>query len=118
MEQQPQAQPAEAEQQRVKTLGVRIDEDLHAQLTFIAQLTGSTIADQIRHSIEARVKAAQEDPDLIARAEEVRAEIEREAQARQQAIAGLFGKAALSGEVAPPESTARRGRRANTPAAE
>lgn len=103
MEQQPQAQPVEGEQaQRFKTLGVRIDEELHAQLTFIAQLTGSTIADQIRQSVEARVQAAQEDPELIARAEEVRAEIEREAEARKQAIAGLFGKAAVSSQAMPP----------------
>jgi predicted DNA-binding protein len=99
MEQQP--QPADEEQQRFKTLGVRVDEELHAQLTFIAQLTGSTIADEIRHSIEARVKAAQEDPELIARAEAVRAEIEREAQARQQAIASMFGQLAVGGETAP-----------------
>ena len=66
MEQQP-SQPAEGEeQQRYKTLGVRIDEDLHAQLSFIAHLTGSTIADERRHSIEGRVQAAQSDPELIA----------------------------------------------------
>src|SRR6266571_4117143 len=99
MEQQSQSQPAEEEQQRFKTLGVRVDEELHAQLTFIAQLTGNTIADEIRNSIEARVQAAQADPDLIARAEEVRAQIEREAQARQQAIAGLFGKLAVGGDA-------------------
>ncbi len=108
MEQQPQQQPGEGEQaQRFKTLGVRIEEGLHAQLTFIAQLTGSTIADQIRQSIEARVLAAQEDPDLIARAEEVRAEIEREAEARKQAIAGLFGSVAVSSEVTPPQAGGR-----------
>jgi hypothetical protein len=121
MEQQPQAQPAEGEQaQRFKTLGVRIDEDLHAQLTFIAQLTGSTIADQIRQSIESRVRSAQEDPELIARAEEVRAEIEREAEARKQAIAGLFGKVAVRDEVMPPPAGERRERRSGraAPAAE
>ena len=106
MEEQPQL----AEQQRFKTLGVRVDEELHAQLTFIAQLTDSTIADEIRRSIEARVQAAQSDPDLIARAEEVRAEIEREAQARQQAIAGLFGKLAVGSETAPPRTTRRPSR--------
>jgi predicted DNA-binding protein len=111
MEQQPQAQPAEGEQgQRFKTLGIRIEEELHTQLTFIAQLSGSTIADQIRQSIEARVQAAQEDPELIARAEEVRAEIEREAEARKQAISGLFGKAAMSSEVTPPRAGGGRSR--------
>jgi hypothetical protein len=104
MEQQPQTpQPIEGEQeQRFKTLGVRIQDELHTQLAFIAQLSGTTIADQIRVSIEARVLAAQDDPELIARAEELRAEIEREAAARRQAIAGLFGKAAVSGEAGTP----------------
>lgn len=116
MEEQPQAQPVEQAQgvedqaQRFKTLGVRIEEDLHAQLTFIAQLSGSTIADQIRLSIEARVLAAQEDPELVARAEEVRAEIEREAEARKQAIANLFGKTAVNSEVEPPRSSGGRNR--------
>lgn len=89
-------QPQEGEPQRFKTLGVRLEEDLHAQLSFIAQLTGSTITDEIRRSIEVRVQTAQDDPDLVARAEHVRAEIEREAQARQQAIAGFFGKVAVA----------------------
>ena len=109
---QPQEQPVEGEQERrYKTLGVRIDEELHAQLTFIAQLTGSTIADQIRQSVEGRVQAAQEDPELIARAEEVRAEIEREAEARKQAIAGLFGKVAVGSETTPPRAGGSRSRR-------
>src|SRR6266568_531250 len=94
MEEKPQQQ--EQEEQRTKTLGIRLDEGLHAQLSFIAQLTGSTITDEIRRSIEARVQTAQSDPELIARAEEVRAQIEREARARQQAIAGLFGVTALA----------------------
>ncbi len=110
-EAQIQEQPEQA--QRFKTLGVRIDEGLHAQLTFLAQLTGSTIADQIRTSLEARVRSAQEDPDLIARAEEVRAEIEREAEARKQAIAGLFGTVAVGSETSPVQGTSRGRRRSS-----
>jgi uncharacterized membrane-anchored protein YjiN (DUF445 family) len=116
MEQQ--LQPTNPEQQRVKTLGVRVDEELHAQLTFIAQLTDSTIADEIRRSIEERVVAAQSDPELIARAEEVRAEIEREAQARQQAIAGLFGSLAVGSETASPRPARRTGRASERPASD
>ena len=107
-EQQP--QPAEAEEQRFKTLGVRIEEGLHAQLAFIAQLTDSTISDEIRRSIEARVQAAQTDPELIARAEAVRVQIEREAEARKEAIASLFGSVALGTESEQPRSGRRGGR--------
>jgi hypothetical protein len=40
----------------------------------------------------------------------VRAEIEREAQARQQAIASLFGKLAVGGEATPARPAKRAGR--------
>jgi hypothetical protein len=109
MEEQ-QSQPAETEEQRFKTLGVRIEEGLHAQLAFIAQLTDSSISDEIRRSIEARVQAAQSDPELIARAAEVRDQIEREAEARKQAIAGLFGSVALGSEGETPRTGRRGGR--------
>ncbi|MBV9869341.1 MAG: hypothetical protein JO214_01835 [Frankiaceae bacterium] len=109
MEQHPTTQqPAEAEQQRYKTLGVRLDEDIHARLSFIAQLSGSTITDEIRRSIEARIDAAQADPELVERAQQVRAEIEREAQARQQAISGFFGKVAVDSETSSGTRTSRR----------
>lgn len=105
-------QPTPEAEERYKTLGVRIGEELHAQLSFIAQLQGTNITEEIRRSIEARVAAAQEDPELIARADAVRAQIEREAEARRQAIAGFFGKAAVESETPAPRperSTRRRG---------
>jgi hypothetical protein len=94
-----QPQPSGEQEQRFKTLGVRIEEGLHAQLTFIAQLTGSTIGDEIKRSIEERVQAAQSDPELVAKAQAVREQIEREARARQEAIAGMFGATAMASEV-------------------
>jgi len=112
-EQQPQEQPfegmpqAEHQEQYYKTLAVRVEESLHAQLRFIAQLSGSSITDEIRRSIEARITAAQDDPELIARAEQVRGEIEREAAARCEAISGFFGQAAV--EATTTARAARRG---------
>lgn len=108
-------QQAQQEEPRYKTLGVRLDERLHSQLSFIAQLTESTLADEIRRSIEARVEAAQQDPELVARAEATRAEIEREARARQQAIAGFFGSVAVDGTGGPAEG--KPGGRARSTAA-
>jgi hypothetical protein len=87
---------------RYKTLGVRLGEELHAQLSFIAQLKGTTITEEIRQSIEARVVAAQDDPELITRAETVRSQIEREAEARRQAIAGFFGNVGVEAVTAEP----------------
>jgi len=77
----------------MKTLAIRLEDDLHAQLSVIAQLGGTSITDEIRQAIEAHVAAKRTDPELTARAEAVRQEIEREAQVRQQALNDLFGSA-------------------------
>lgn len=94
-EQQSQGQPIEAgrdqHERHFKTLAVRVEESLHAQLHFIAQLSGTNITEEIRRAIEHRLASAQEDPALIARAEQVRDQIEREAAARSAAIAGFIG---------------------------
>jgi hypothetical protein len=78
-------------EKHLRTLAVRLDEGIHAQLQFIAQLRGTSISDEIRRAIENRIATAQDDPELIARAQEVREEIEREAAARSAAIAGFLG---------------------------
>lgn len=91
-EQGSQAQPYEGmhnpdqQERHTKTLAIRVEETLHAQLRFIAQLRESSITDEIRRAIEARITSAQDDPEIIARANQVRDEIEREAAARSAAI--------------------------------
>jgi predicted transcriptional regulator len=56
----------------MKTLAIRLDDDLHAQLSVIAQLGGTSITDEIRQAIEAHVTAKRTDPELTDRAEAVR----------------------------------------------
>lgn len=97
-------------EQRYKTLAVRLEEGLHAQLRFIAQLSGTSIAEEIRLAVQSRITAAQDDPELAARAEEVRQEIEREAASRAAAIAGFLGGPALAATVEEP-GTKRRSTR-------
>jgi len=75
----------------VKTLAIRLEPDLHAQLSLIAQLRGATITDEIKAALEAHIKAAKSMPELSGRAEAVLADIERDATARRAAIATLFG---------------------------
>ena len=87
----------------IKTLGIRLKPDVHAQLSFIAQLREGTITDEIQTAIAEHIAHAKDDPELANRAAEARAEIEREAVARQQAIATLFADGG--------ESTATRPRR-------
>lgn len=74
----------------VKTLGIKLKPDVHAQLSFIAQLREGTITDEIQIAIAEHITRSRNDPELASKAAEARAEIEREAAARQQAIATLF----------------------------
>jgi predicted DNA-binding protein len=74
----------------VKTLAIRLEPDLHAQLSLIAQLRGSTITDEIRTAIEAHITAAKTTPELAAQSQAVLDDIERDAMARREAIATLF----------------------------
>jgi hypothetical protein len=107
------AQPALSEEleRQYKTLGIRVDNDLHAKLSFISQLRDSTLSGEIVQAIRDRVEAAQADPELIEKAAEVRAQIEREARARQEAIAGMFGATALAGTNSSPQEPTRRSQR-------
>ena len=114
-ERQPLTQPVEGtpesetpeQAQRFKALAVRLEEGLHAQLRFIAQLNDTSIADEIRRAVEQRVASAQEDPGLIARADRVREEIEREAAARSAAIAGFLGRPAVATTVTAKRSSTK-----------
>ncbi|AGB22134.1 hypothetical protein Mycsm_01741 [Mycobacterium sp. JS623] len=91
-----------------KTLGIRLNPDVHAQLSFIAGLRPGkgTITDEIQVAIAEHIARAKDDPELRGRADAARAEIEREAAARQAAIATLFA----SGDQAPARPV-RRGQK-------
>lgn len=86
-----------------KTLAIRLDPQMHAQLQVIAQLRGSTITDEIRQAIEAHLDVQRSAEDLAAQASTALEEIDREAEARRGAIATLFG-----GDKPPGNKPARR----------
>jgi plasmid stability protein len=75
----------------MKTLAIRLDDELHAQLSVLAQLSGTSLTDEIRQALEAHLEAQRANPKLSDRAKAVSDEIEHEAQVRQAAIATLFG---------------------------
>ncbi|MGO3527561.1 hypothetical protein [Glutamicibacter arilaitensis] len=75
----------------VKTLAIRLENEVHMQLTLIAQLKGSTITEEIRQALAAHVVQAKASSDLVSQAESAMAEIEREAAARRDVLAQLFG---------------------------
>jgi predicted DNA-binding protein len=95
----------------VKTLGVRLDRKLHAQLALVAQLRGKTVIDEIRTAIETHIASVKAEPELASKADGVLEEIERDASVRRAAITALFG----SGDTpAPANPTSTRRRKAGT----
>ncbi|WP_280483155.1 hypothetical protein, partial [Nocardia cyriacigeorgica] len=72
------------------TLAIRIDTARHAQLTWIAELRGTSLKAECFKAVDAYIEAAKQDPGLMARANAARAAIEEEARARQEAIDNLF----------------------------
>jgi predicted DNA-binding protein len=76
----------------VKTLAIRLEPDLHAQLSVIAQLRSTTITDEIREAIARHVETIRSDGELTGKASTALEEIERDAATRRDAIASLFGE--------------------------
>ncbi|MGH4017188.1 MAG: hypothetical protein ACRDSL_25325 [Pseudonocardiaceae bacterium] len=101
---------------QLRTLAVRITEDLRAQLDIVAQLTGRSATEEIRLALEHWIEKVKSDPAIQKRAEAIRAEIERDAQTRRNAIAAIFGGDDTTGETEAPtssRSTTRRGKAAS-----
>ena len=59
----------------MKTLAIRLDDELHAQLSVLAQLSGTSLTDEIRQALEAHLKAKRDNPELTERAKAVSDEI-------------------------------------------
>lgn len=76
---------------QLRTLAVRISEDLRAQLDIVAQLTGRTATEEIRVALEHWIEKTKADPEILKKAKQVQAEIERKAQTQRGAIAAIFG---------------------------
>lgn len=76
---------------QLRTLAVRISEDLRAQLDIVAQLTGRTATEEIRVALEHWIEKTKADPEILKKAQQVQAEIERKAQTQRGAIAAIFG---------------------------
>ncbi|MGV9676428.1 hypothetical protein ACWDSJ_14215 [Nocardia sp. NPDC003482] len=88
------------------TLAIRIDTARHAQLTWIAELRGSSLKAECFNAVDAYIEAAKNDPDLMTRANAARAAIEEEARARQAAIDNLFTATPPPPPVQEPDASA------------
>jgi predicted DNA-binding protein len=91
----------------MKTLAIRLEDELHAQLSVLAQLEGITITEEIRQAIEAHLLAKRLQPDIASKAQAVLEDIERDAEARRDAIATMFGGEPAA-DTAPPAKAASR----------
>jgi uncharacterized membrane-anchored protein YjiN (DUF445 family) len=100
---------------QLRTLAVRITEDLRAQLDVVAQITGRSATEEIRLALEHWIEKTKSDPAILKKAETIRAEIEREAQTRRNAITAIFGGTQVpeGNEAEAPKSGARRGKSAS-----
>jgi predicted transcriptional regulator len=85
----------------VKTFAVRLNESTRAQLDIIAQLNDRTVTDEIRLALEAWIDRTKSDPATLQRADFVRAEIEREAATKRDAIAAIFDNAQALSKATP-----------------
>ncbi len=77
---------------KVKTLGIRLPDELHTQFVLVASLDGLSLTDAIRRAVELYVQSKRSEGDFAERATAALEEIEREAASRRSAIEGLFGQ--------------------------
>jgi len=75
----------------VRTLAVRLPEELNAQLILVAGLDGVPQAEIVRKAVEEYIVRRRDSGDLAARAQAALEEVDREAEARRAALAALLG---------------------------
>ena len=80
-----------------KVLSVRTSEDTRAQLEVLAQLNQRSVTEETRIALEYWVEKSKSDPAVRQRAEQVRAEIEREAETKRNAILAVLGTGDVNG---------------------
>lgn len=76
---------------QVRVLSLRLDEDTRAQLEVLAQIQERSLTEECRIGLEHWVDTSKNDPVVQTRAEQVRADIERDAETRRSSIAAVLG---------------------------
>lgn len=75
----------------MKTIAIRLEDDISEMLGLVAQLEGTTQIDQIRDAIAAHLERKIAGGDLTARAQAALDDVQREADAKRKAIEQLVG---------------------------
>lgn len=89
----------------MKTLAIRLEDDQHAKLTMLARLAGISVTDAIRAGVENQIERMAADPQIAAKADELQAEIEREAREAAAALSAMFGTAKPKTRPATPKTS-------------
>ncbi len=92
----------------MKTIAIRLEDEVSELLGLVAQLEGTTQIDQIREAIASHLERKVAGGDLTARAQAALDEVEREADAKRKAIEQLVGD--VSDKVRSTKATGRRQR--------
>ncbi|RYB91583.1 DNA-binding protein [Nocardioides glacieisoli] len=77
----------------MKTLAIRLEDELHARLTILSKVSGQSVTDTIRTALEEHLTGLATQPDIAAKAQALTDEIEREAAEQLSAIKALLGPA-------------------------
>jgi len=93
----------------VKTLAVRLPDELRAQLELIAGLDGVSLAEAIRSAVEDSITRRRESGELAERAQAALEMVDREVTARRTALQALIGPAVKP--ATPAATTKQAGRR-------
>lgn len=75
----------------LRPLSVRMSDGTRAQIEILAQLNDRSLTEETRIALEHWVDKSKSDPAVLERAEQVRADIEREAATRRNAIEAVLG---------------------------
>lgn len=90
----------------VKTLAIRLPDELHAQLVLVASLDGVSLAEAIRSAVEATIARRRDNGDLAAQAHAALEQVDREATIRRAALQALLGPDATPKPADPPQGAA------------
>jgi hypothetical protein len=86
--------------QSVKTLGIQLPDDLHAQFSLVAGLEGLSLKDAVLAAVRGYI--AERRGALAEKANQALADIERNAAMQRDALTALFGAQPDAAEVAKP----------------
>lgn len=74
----------------MKTLAVKLEDDVHARLTVLAKLSGTSLGDLLKQAAERFAAEAGDSPEFRAKAEQMLKAADDEARERRDAIEALL----------------------------